>query len=266
MTFSGSVGLSEEVYSRRYGQVPEASPSRRRRDAGRRRPAPPEVSPDGPQQPHRHQGRRRPLPARRRRPRLDLRGRAGDQQPVARPTPRSTTARAQNDALAVQLSQLQEQQAELRKTRAVAAELAAKFPPTADQPGLFEQVTAAAVDAGIGPDGVTTLAPTPPMIGSATGGVTADQPAVGSGTLATQTVTVSVTGTYDQTQRLLENLEQMQRAYLITSVALAGCERGRRQHLHHHDRGTDVRDAPGRRPRHDDATRCRECDELSSGE
>ena len=131
-------------------------------------------------------------------------------------------ARAQNASLAQQLSQLQEQEAELRKTRAVAADLAAKFPPTADQPGLFEQVTEAAVAAGIGPDGVTTLAPTPPMIGSATGGVTADQPEVGSGTLATQDVTVSVTGSYDQTQRLLENLEHMPRAYLITSVALAG--------------------------------------------
>ena len=131
-------------------------------------------------------------------------------------------ARAQNDALTLQLSQLKEQQAELRKTRTVADELAAKFPPTADQPGLFEQVTGAAVAAGIGPDGVTTLAPTPPMIGSATGGVTADQPEVGSGTLATQTVTVSVTGSYDQTQRLLDNLEHMQRAYLITSVALSG--------------------------------------------
>jgi len=131
-------------------------------------------------------------------------------------------ARAQNATLVQQLGELKGQQAEVRKTRAVAVELAAKFPPTADQPGLFEQVTAAAVAAGIGPDGVTTLAPTPPMIGSATGGVSADQPEVGSGTLATQDVTVSVTGSYDQTQRLLENLEHMPRAYLITSVALAG--------------------------------------------
>jgi len=131
-------------------------------------------------------------------------------------------ARAQNATLVQELSELKGQQTQLRKTRAVAVELASKFPPTADQPGLFEQVTAAAVAAGIGPDGVTTLAPTPPTIGSATGGVSADQPAVGTGTLATQTVTVSVTGSYDQTERLLENLEHMPRAYLITSVALSG--------------------------------------------
>jgi hypothetical protein len=33
---------------------------------------------------------------------------------------------------------------------------------------------------------------------------------------------VSVTGTYDETERLLQNLEHMPRAYLMTSVSLAG--------------------------------------------
>ena len=53
-------------------------------------------------------------------------------------------------------------------------------------------------------------------------GVTADPPAPGSGSLASQPCSVSVTGTYDQTQQLFRNLEHMPRAYLITSVALAG--------------------------------------------
>ena len=131
-------------------------------------------------------------------------------------------ARQQNAALVQQISQLKGQQQELRKTRRQAAALAVKFPPTADQPGLFAQVTQAAVDAGIGPQGVTTLAPTPPVIGSASGGVSPDAPVAGSGTLASQDVSVSVTGSYDQTQQLLENLEHMPRAYLITSVALSG--------------------------------------------
>ena len=98
-------------------------------------------------------------------------------------------------------------------TRRTAAQLAEKFPPTADQPGLFEAVTAAAVDAGIGADGVTTLAPTPPMIGTAAGGAAPEPP------------TPPTTGPrharpadrhrhrsparYDETQRLLENLEHM---------------------------------------------------------
>lgn len=131
-------------------------------------------------------------------------------------------AREQNTVLLSQLSQLKAQEKELRKTRKIASDLSAKFPPTADQPGLFEQVTTAAVDAGIGPKGVTTLAPTPPVIGSAASGVGAAQPAVGSGTLASQDVQVAVTGTYDQTQHLLENLENMPRAFLVTSVSLSG--------------------------------------------
>lgn len=132
------------------------------------------------------------------------------------------SARQQNAVLTQQLSTLQDQQGQLRASRHQARHLAKKFPPTADQPGLFKEVTDAAVSAGIGPKGVTTLAPTPPVIGSAAGGVTADAPAPGSGALASQTVSVSVTGTYDQTQQLLENLERMPRAYLVTSVALAG--------------------------------------------
>ena len=135
-------------------------------------------------------------------------------------------ARQQNAVLLQQLSQLKGQEQELRKTRRQAKALQTKFPPTADQPGLFAQVTQAAVDAGIGPQGVTTLAPTPPVIGSATGGVSAEAPAAGSGTLASQDVSVSVTGSYDETQQLLENLEDMPRAYLITSVALSGAGDG----------------------------------------
>jgi Tfp pilus assembly protein PilO len=132
------------------------------------------------------------------------------------------STRQQNDVLTAQLSQLDQQRSQLKDTRKTAHSLAEKFPPTADQPGLFEEVTAAAVDAGIGPKGVTTLAPSPPVIGGVDGGVTADPPAAGSGQLASQTVSVSVSGSYDQTLQLLSNLEQMPRAYLITSVGLAG--------------------------------------------
>ena len=132
------------------------------------------------------------------------------------------SARQQNDVLVQQLSQLQRQRTEVAATRRTARHLAEKFPPTADQPGLFEEVTAAAVSAGIGPKGVTTLAPSPPVIGGTASGVPAVPPVGGSGLLASQTVSVSVTGTYDQTQQLLENLEQMPRAYLINSVSLSG--------------------------------------------
>lgn len=138
------------------------------------------------------------------------------------------STRDQNDVLALQLVSLQKQAQALGDTRQDALALAERFPPTADQPGLFEEVTAAAVDAGIGAKGVTTLAPTPPVIGGAdpAAGVGVEAPA-GGAQLARQTVSVSVQGTYAQTQRLLENLEQMPRAYLVTSVTLgAGAETG----------------------------------------
>jgi Tfp pilus assembly protein PilO len=139
-----------------------------------------------------------------------------------------TSIRDQNVLLAGQLAQLERQRESLAETRRTARQLAEKFPPTADQPGLFEEVTAAAIDAGIGAQGVTTLTPTPPVIGSATtaAGVSAPTEATGGAAtgaaLARQTVTVAVTGTYDQTEWLLENLEHMPRAYLVTSVSLAG--------------------------------------------
>jgi Tfp pilus assembly protein PilO len=140
--------------------------------------------------------------------------------------------RDQNTLLASQLAALERQREGLAETRRTARELAEKFPPTADQPGLFEEVTGAAEDAGIGAQNVTNLAPTPPVIGGATtasGGTTPTDTtsgtapdAVSGAALARQSVTVDVTGTFDQTELLLENLEHMPRAYLITTVSLAG--------------------------------------------
>lgn len=147
-----------------------------------------------------------------------------------------TAIRDQNAVLQTQLAALVKQQSELADTRGTARVLARKFPPTADQPGLFAMVTDAAVDAGIGAEGVTTLSPTPPVVGGAEPGAAADPAAAptdpaaaapaAAGALARQTVTVSVTGTYDQTQQLLVNLENMDRAYLVTSVSLAGDTEG----------------------------------------
>lgn len=136
------------------------------------------------------------------------------------------TTRDQNAVLQSQLSALEAQREQLGPTRRAARKLARKFPPTADQPGLFEQVTAAAESAGIGADGVTTLAPTAPQVGGTdpTTGVAAAAPT--SGGLASQTVTVSITGGYDQTVQLLHNLEHMSRAYLIDGVTIGGGEEG----------------------------------------
>ncbi len=132
--------------------------------------------------------------------------------------------RSQNLSLDQQLASLEQQSMTLGETRRTARDLAAQFPPTADLPELFKTVTAAAVDAGIGARGVTTLAPSAPVM-EGSDPATGLPPSEGSEpTLARQTVSVSVTGTFHQTQQLLENLEQMTRAYLITSVALTGSE------------------------------------------
>jgi Tfp pilus assembly protein PilO len=133
------------------------------------------------------------------------------------------TTREQNDVLEVQLSALNRQAAQLDETRAAAVALSAKFPPTADQPGVFREITAAAINAGIGPQDLTALTPTPPVIGGADPATGVPLEGSGAGSdLARQTVTVVVEGSYDETQRFLENLEQMPRAFLIMSISLAG--------------------------------------------
>lgn len=128
--------------------------------------------------------------------------------------------RAQNDLLEQQLAELREQAAAITETEAVADELARVFPGTADQPGLFRMVTDAAARAGIGSRDVTALSPTPPTIGGADPATGASPVPAAGATLARQTVTLSVEGTYAETTELLANLEQMPRAYLVTSVSL----------------------------------------------
>lgn len=128
--------------------------------------------------------------------------------------------RAQNQLLEQQLVTLREQADSLEGTEAVAVALARVFPGTADQPGLFEMVTDAAGAAGIGPRDVTALSPTPPTIGGLDPAAGASPvPATGA-ELASQTVTLSVEGSYAETTELLANLERMPRAYLVTSVSL----------------------------------------------
>lgn len=135
---------------------------------------------------------------------------------------KTVSAASQNQLLETQLVQLQDQAVSLAATRRTARELAVKFPPTADQPGLFRQVTTAASDAGILPKDVTDLSPTAPTFGTAEGAAAEVQPTEGgSDGLARQTVTVTVEATYGGTQKLLARLEQGPRAFLVTAVSVA---------------------------------------------
>lgn len=132
------------------------------------------------------------------------------------------TTRNQNDALRHQLIVLQKQQGQLEDTRAIAEALAAKFPPTADQPELFRAVTAAAKAAGIPAKRITTLTPTPPVVGSGDPADGVQLPgAATAADVAVQKVSLTVEGSYDEMRKLIENLERMPRAYLIPSLTLS---------------------------------------------
>jgi hypothetical protein len=134
-------------------------------------------------------------------------------------------AETQNDALRQQLTVLKEQQEQLPQTRAASDALTARIPATADQPGLFAAVAEAVADAGIPAEDLTALTPTPPVIGTGDETAGVQLPTEGApANVATQTVTVSVEATYAETQQLLDNLEQMPRAYLVTSLTVAAAE------------------------------------------
>ncbi len=123
-----------------------------------------------------------------------------------------------------------------------AGELSGIFPPTADQPGFFADVTKAADTAGIGPDDITTLSPSVPVLPSADD---APDPAAASAAsqLAVQEVSIIADGTYDQLAAMLANLEEPR-------PGAAGHHRGgdlRRREPHPDPDRDDVRGLPARR-------------------
>jgi Tfp pilus assembly protein PilO len=125
-----------------------------------------------------------------------------------------------NRLLAVRLHAAEKQRDELPTTVAAADELTSLVPATADQPAFFALVDAAAEAAGIDPDDVTALSPPAPVTAAE---LTEDdgQAAAAPVELALQTVTVSVEASYDQVQRLLDELEALDRALLVQDVALS---------------------------------------------
>jgi Tfp pilus assembly protein PilO len=135
-------------------------------------------------------------------------------------------ARSQSTSLRHQLRVLQDLQQHLNDTRTTAKALATKFPPTAAQPELFRAVTAAAANAGIPARRLTTLTPTPPVAGSGKSTGAAPLPSAGASAtpatdVAAQVVSLSVEGSYEEITLLVQNLERMPRAYLITSLTLS---------------------------------------------
>ncbi|WP_298747275.1 hypothetical protein, partial [uncultured Nocardioides sp.] len=64
--------------------------------------------------------------------------------------------------LALQLTRLQARAEDLGDTERAEERLAELFPPTADQPGFFEQIGEIAREAGYAPGDITTLSPSAP--------------------------------------------------------------------------------------------------------
>lgn len=114
----------------------------------------------------------------------------------------------------VQLLALEKQAQDLGNVDDAADDLATLFPPTADQPGFFALVDAAASAAGIPLDQVTALAPGLPTA------PTGQDPATAR--LAEQTVTIDVEADEARLRRLLAELESMDRSFLVRSVTLTG--------------------------------------------
>lgn len=127
----------------------------------------------------------------------------------------------QNDHLRLQLAALKKQEQELPAIEEQDQALEELFPRTADQPGLFRQVSGAAARAGIAPGQVTTVAPTAPTLGAAEAEGVGLPAASTSADLARQTVIITVEASYSATERLLDSLEDTPRAYLMTSLSVS---------------------------------------------
>ncbi|WP_141015609.1 hypothetical protein [Nocardioides sambongensis] len=142
-----------------------------------------------------------------------------------------SAAQDRNRLMTSQVNGLKQQQDQLPRYQAIADEMAALFPPTADQPGFFAAVNAAAQDAGIGSDQLTVLSPSAPVLLGPDGqplaadavtaeGETGETGETAAGEIAEQTVSVTAEGTFDQIQSLLANLEQLDRSFVVSTLGV----------------------------------------------
>ena len=141
----------------------------------------------------------------------------------------TSMAEDRNRLMTTQVAALKRQREDLPVYERTAAGLARLFPPTADQPGFFAAVVAAAGRAGIASDNVTTLSPSAPQLLGPDGQPLSADALAAQGDdaprtdVAQQSVAVSAEGSYDQIQRLLAALDQMDRAFVVSSLSV---ERG----------------------------------------
>jgi Tfp pilus assembly protein PilO len=152
-----------------------------------------------------------------------------------------------NAVTRTQIAELNEMKEQIGQAKADADLLTRRFPPTAEQSVLFNLVQQAAASAGIPASKISTLtisvptlgttdgsvtlpgataAPAPAADASATGTVPSDPaaapPAAPGGGLASMTVDVTVSASEERLAAFVQALENMDRAFLVTGINIAG--------------------------------------------
>lgn len=176
-------------------------------------------------------------------PRLSTPGELNDQR---------VSVETANAVTRTQIAELEEMKAQIGQAKADADLLTRRFPPTAEQSVLFNLVQQAAASAGLPASKISTLTISVPTLGSSDGSVTlpgttgadptttgtapstpATDPASGvpapaatGGGLASMTVDVTVSGPKARLSGFVRALENMDRAFLVTAINLAGTGEG----------------------------------------
>ena len=144
-----------------------------------------------------------------------------------------------NEVAQAQIVELVKMKDNIASAKVDADELTRRFPPTAEQAELFTLVKAAATDAGIKERNITTLTISVPTIGAVNGSVTlpsetapTDATTAGAppdptqaapvtqGQLGSMTVDATVAGNQQELVAFLHALENMGRAFLVTSISM----------------------------------------------
>lgn len=144
---------------------------------------------------------------------------------------RSATAEVQ-DQVASQLSsnaasldtvaQLKKQSAQLGAEKAKLAALKSAIPSEQEIPTLIRQISAAAKDTGVSLSELTPSSPLP-VVANPNAAATPNAPVSG---LQEVPLSISVTGTYEQTQFFLNSLERLKRGVLVHGIDLAAVPGG----------------------------------------
>jgi Tfp pilus assembly protein PilO len=140
---------------------------------------------------------------------------------VAKVNEQVTAAEQANQALRGQIQSLRARQEQLPALREVSKALDRRFPPTAEQAKLFRMITAAAAEAGIAPQYLSSMTMgAPTAVG---GGTSAQLPGVAApiSQIAAQTLTINVSGSPNEIRAFVRNLEKLPRAFVVNAISLS---------------------------------------------